>query len=248
MRLHLVEGFAEADAADFADVLDSCEGTGLAMLNDRLGQLRADPGKALQFLRGRGVDVELARAFNEHLVHQAVVAFMAGARQGTRAQKNRSDVSGGGLEPTVGRWGLVPFNHRGPLKAVKFPMNNARSETMAEKWPFREAFARRRCLIPMTAFTEWTGPKGSKTAHQITAADGGLLFAAEGPLISYTMVMTASVEGDDMFPFHDRQPVLLDRDRAAVWLDVLKDPVELYTALPAGALAFDPPEPVAVDA
>lgn len=169
----------------------------------------------------------------------------------------RPAVSGGGLEPTVGRWGLVPFNHRGPLKAVKFPMNNARSETMAEKWPFREAFARRRCLIPMTAFTEWTGPKGSKTAHQITAADGGLLFAAglwedstpaEGPLISYTMVMTASVEGDDMFPFHDRQPVLLDRDRAAVWLDVLKDPVELYTALPAGALAFDPPEPVAVDA
>jgi large subunit ribosomal protein L4 len=37
--------------------------------------------------------------FNESLVHQAVVAYMAGARQGTRAQKTRSDVSGGGAKP-----------------------------------------------------------------------------------------------------------------------------------------------------
>ena len=39
--------------------------------------------------------------FNEALVHQAVVAFMAGARQGTRAQKTRSDVSGGGASHSV---------------------------------------------------------------------------------------------------------------------------------------------------
>jgi large subunit ribosomal protein L4 len=44
-------------------------------------------------------DVTFAREFNEDLVHQAVTAFMAGARQGTRAQKNRSDVSGGGRKP-----------------------------------------------------------------------------------------------------------------------------------------------------
>jgi large subunit ribosomal protein L4 len=44
-------------------------------------------------------DVTFARDFNEHLVHQAVVAYMAGARQGTRQQKNRSDVSGGGRKP-----------------------------------------------------------------------------------------------------------------------------------------------------
>ena len=37
--------------------------------------------------------------FNQDLVHQAVVAFLAGARQGTRAQKNRSAVSGGGRKP-----------------------------------------------------------------------------------------------------------------------------------------------------
>nr|WP_086938963.1 50S ribosomal protein L4 [Thaumasiovibrio occultus] len=39
------------------------------------------------------------REFNEALVHQVVVAYAAGARQGTRAQKTRSDVSGGGAKP-----------------------------------------------------------------------------------------------------------------------------------------------------
>ena len=37
--------------------------------------------------------------FNEALVHQAVVTFLAGARQGTKAQKNRSDVKGGARKP-----------------------------------------------------------------------------------------------------------------------------------------------------
>lgn len=44
-------------------------------------------------------DVTFGTEFNEALVHQAVVAFMAGARQGTRAQKTRSEVSGGGRKP-----------------------------------------------------------------------------------------------------------------------------------------------------
>jgi large subunit ribosomal protein L4 len=39
------------------------------------------------------------RDFNESLVHQSVVAHLAGARAGTRAQKGRSDVSGGGIKP-----------------------------------------------------------------------------------------------------------------------------------------------------
>ena len=44
-------------------------------------------------------DVAFGREFNESLVHQVVVAYMAGARAGTRAQKTRSDVSGGGAKP-----------------------------------------------------------------------------------------------------------------------------------------------------
>jgi large subunit ribosomal protein L4 len=44
-------------------------------------------------------DVAFAREYNEDLVHQVVTAYMAGARQGTRAQKNRAAVSGGGKKP-----------------------------------------------------------------------------------------------------------------------------------------------------
>jgi len=44
-------------------------------------------------------EVAFGREFNEDLVHQAVVAYMAGARQGTKAQKNRAAVSGGGAKP-----------------------------------------------------------------------------------------------------------------------------------------------------
>jgi len=44
-------------------------------------------------------DVAFAKEYNEDLVHQVVTAYMAGARQGTRAQKNRAAVSGGGKKP-----------------------------------------------------------------------------------------------------------------------------------------------------
>lgn len=44
-------------------------------------------------------DLTFGKEYNQDLVHQAVVAFMAGARQGTKAQKNRADVSGGGKKP-----------------------------------------------------------------------------------------------------------------------------------------------------
>ena len=44
-------------------------------------------------------EATFGREFNEALVHQVVVAYAAGARQGTRAQKTRSEVSGGGKKP-----------------------------------------------------------------------------------------------------------------------------------------------------
>jgi len=44
-------------------------------------------------------DVAFGREFNEALVHQVVVAYLAASRQGSRAQKNRSDVRGGGRKP-----------------------------------------------------------------------------------------------------------------------------------------------------
>ena len=54
--------------------------------------------------KGNKGTVEVSEAafgieFNQDLIHQTVVAFLAGARQGTKAQKNRSAVSGGGRKP-----------------------------------------------------------------------------------------------------------------------------------------------------
>ena len=44
-------------------------------------------------------DVAFGREFNEALVHQVVTAYLAGGRQGSRAQKTRGEVSGGGKKP-----------------------------------------------------------------------------------------------------------------------------------------------------
>ena len=44
-------------------------------------------------------EAAFGKEFNQDLIHQTVVAFLAGARQGTKAQKNRSAVSGGGRKP-----------------------------------------------------------------------------------------------------------------------------------------------------
>jgi large subunit ribosomal protein L4 len=53
-----------------------------------------DAGSALEVS-----EATFGRDFNEALVHQVVVAYAAGARQGTRKQKTRSEVSGGGRKP-----------------------------------------------------------------------------------------------------------------------------------------------------
>ena len=44
-------------------------------------------------------ELAFGKEFNQDLIHQTVVAFLAGARQGTKAQRNRSAVSGGGRKP-----------------------------------------------------------------------------------------------------------------------------------------------------
>ncbi|MCS4504092.1 50S ribosomal protein L4 [wastewater metagenome] len=56
----------------------------------------------LQVREGSGVDVSdhvFGADFREPLVHQVVTAYLAGGRSGTKAQKGRSDVSGGGSKP-----------------------------------------------------------------------------------------------------------------------------------------------------
>ncbi|MFT6840380.1 MAG: large subunit ribosomal protein L4 [Candidatus Azotimanducaceae bacterium] len=59
----------------------------------------SEPGKGVSDRAVELSESTFGRQFNEALVHQVVVAYMAGARQGTRAQKTRSEVNGGGKKP-----------------------------------------------------------------------------------------------------------------------------------------------------
>jgi putative SOS response-associated peptidase YedK len=159
-----------------------------------------------------------------------------------------------GLEPAVAYWNLTPGYRTEPLKAWAFACNNARSEDMATKATFRGAVKRRRCLIPATAFYEWTGKtKGQKVRHKIQRADGDLLLFAglwetarpgdEGPIDTFSMVMTKADGDQDIARFHNRQPVLLDRAGAKTWLDLTADWQPLMAGAPLATYVMDPPEP-----
>lgn len=116
------------------------------------------------------------------------------------------------------RWGLVPFWAKDP--GIGYRMINARSETVAEKPAFRQAWRQsRRCLILADGFFEWQKPpagKGPKQPHWIHMADGrpfgfaGLWEHADtedGPLYTFTILTTRANEL--LEPIHDRMPVVL---------------------------------------
>lgn len=126
------------------------------------------------------------------------------------------------------RWGLVPFFWKKPLKDVPATFN-ARAETVADKPMFRDAFKRRRCIVPASGFYEWTGGKGAKQPHLFTAADGSPILAFAGlwdrwrspedgeEVLSCTIVVSGASAW--MAPYHDRMPVLLSGPAIDAWLD-----------------------------
>lgn len=73
-------------------------------------------------------ETTFGREFNEALVHQVVVAYAAGARQGTRAQKTRSEVSGGGAKHGVKKvlvaLALVQFVAQSGVQVVLLLLRN----------------------------------------------------------------------------------------------------------------------------
>ncbi|WP_394657630.1 SOS response-associated peptidase [uncultured Novosphingobium sp.] len=107
-----------------------------------------------------------------------------------------------------------------PLKPK--PVNNAREDKL--NTPFwRDSFARRRCLIPVTAWAEAEGPKGSMT-RTWHALDGHELFAVAGVWrrteewgAAYSMVMVDGCE--QMADIHDRMPTILRQEDWAQWTD-----------------------------
>ena len=147
-----------------------------------------------------------------------------------------------GRELVSMRWGLVPIWWKKPLKDVPATFN-ARAETVAEKPMFRGALRRRRAIIPASGFYEWTGEKDAKQPHLFTAADGSpvIAFAAlwdrwhepdQDEMLSATIIVTEKSAW--MSEYHDRMPVLLNRDQIDGWLD--------------GSLGMDVLRPAAEDA
>lgn len=126
------------------------------------------------------------------------------------------------------RWGLVPHWSSTP----KAGPINARAETLDEKPSFRDAFARRRCVIPADGFYEWrTDPAtGVKTPYFIRRRDGApMTFAglweswrpADGASedVRYTCAIVTTGADGFLTDLHPRMPVVLDADGRAMWLD-----------------------------
>jgi putative SOS response-associated peptidase YedK len=127
------------------------------------------------------------------------------------------------------RWGLVP--HWAGKSGAKPPlMINARLEGLADKPVFRDALARRRCLVPADGFFEWKRdlqhPKAKPQPMYIhpqprhTIAFAGLWARTRtdaGEQLSFTIV--TGPPNELVKPIHDRMPVVLDPAAYAAWLD-----------------------------
>jgi putative SOS response-associated peptidase YedK len=152
----------------------------------------------------------------------------------------------GGNRLVALRWGLIPAWAKDP--AIGRRLFNARAETLAQKPSFRDAFRRRRCLIPADGFYEWTGEPGHKRPVRFHLRSGEpFAFAglyetwqppAGEPLRTCTIVTTTP--NALVAPIHDRMPVILAPEAEALWLDpALRDPGVLQPLLapyPAGAM------------
>lgn len=124
-------------------------------------------------------------------------------------------------------WGLVPFWAKDTT--IGYKMINARSETIATKPSFREAFKKRRCLILADGFYEWKGKKGDKQPMFITLPDESpFAFAGlweiwhdkQSPDSDYRSctIITRDAEGA-VKDLHHRMPVILHPDGYESWLD-----------------------------
>lgn len=121
------------------------------------------------------------------------------------------------------RWGLVPYGGPGPGRGPL--MINARSESAAEKAPFRICLEHRRCLVPADGFYEWK--KFDRIRQPYLIDLGGKLFGFAGlwdewkaedgaRLVSFTILTMdahATIE-----PIHHRMPVVVNPSGYSQWL------------------------------
>jgi putative SOS response-associated peptidase YedK len=120
---------------------------------------------------------------------------------------------------TMVKWGLVPRWAKDPAMGAR--MNNARAETVAEKPSFREAYRKRRCLIPANGFYEWKLENGLKQPYYIHPA-GADLFAFAGLWEQWRDLQTCAIitteANEKMAAVHDRMPVIVSPAEYPAWL------------------------------
>ena len=145
------------------------------------------------------------------------------------------------------RWGLIPFWAKDP--SIGSRLINARAETVAEKPAFKQAFAKRRCLILADGFYEWQkgAGAGGRSRPFLFKLEDDKPFAFAGlwdiwkdpegePLRTCTIITT---EANALVrPVHERMPVMLSGDAMWAWLglDSPKDLAALLKPYPAGAM------------
>jgi putative SOS response-associated peptidase YedK len=147
-------------------------------------------------------------------------------------------------------WGFLPrwaksLKDRRPI--------NARSEGVASSSLFRDAFARRRCLVPVDAFYEWYGPEGAKQPYAIARPDRApMAFAGiwegwrgpDGAVLRSFAILTTSANAT-LAGLHDRMPVILAPATWPAWLGETEglaeaDPATLLRPAPDDAVTFWP--------
>jgi putative SOS response-associated peptidase YedK len=136
----------------------------------------------------------------------------------------RRTKEGDGCEIAMLRWGLVPFWAKDLAAGNK--MINARSEGIEEKPAFRQAFQKRRCIVPATGFYEWMGAPGRKQPYAVTFPHhpvfgfAGLWErwhpAAGDPVDTFTIITTDA--NQTVARIHDRMPVVIPPDQVEAWL------------------------------
>ena len=127
-------------------------------------------------------------------------------------------------------WGFLP--HWTKDAKARRPIN-ARGETVATAPMWRDAIARRRCLVPADAFYEWQATAGGKQPYAIARQDGEpMAFAGlwdgwrspDGEVVRTFAIVTTAANAT-MAPIHDRMPVILEPADWPVWLgDAEGDP------------------------
>lgn len=131
---------------------------------------------------------------------------------------------GGRREFTTLRWGLLPSWTREAAGAHV----NARAETLAEKPAFRDAYRRRRCLLPASAFYEWQAI-GTSRQPWCFRRPGGQPFCLAGLWESWhapdldrpleTCAVVTTTPNGLVAPLHHRMPAVLVEDEWESWLD-----------------------------